>query len=283
MYSTTALAHFQPTFLPTHESTFRQTGRLPPFTKKQSKLKHPLPADEATRLSGLRTPPADDMGTTYEAPSLASCGSRHAHHSAFISTLPSNDRPKATLNDAIYEPTSKYTLPSQQHAQVFTQSRANAGHPASHASTSRHSTRPSTPQSGPIVSADPSTATRDATMVLHSLQIPACVSPRGGNLADFAAQVSWYCRHGPLFPYTRAILTILLFLQNRSLASSGSSRSRHSKLPRMSVPSAPRLPSVGSPRMRFRSRTSRSGFRRCSRQPRLPKTSSSWLCCSFTG
>jgi hypothetical protein len=26
-------------------------------------------------------------------------------------------------------------------------------------------------------------------MVLHSLQIPTCISPKGGNLADFTAQV----------------------------------------------------------------------------------------------
>jgi hypothetical protein len=33
------------------------------------------------------------------------------------------------------------------------------------------------------------TAVRDAAMVLHNLQIPTCISPNGGDLAEFTAQV----------------------------------------------------------------------------------------------
>lgn len=202
MYSTTTLTHFHlPSLAPTYETAYRQSRQLL-HQQQSARLKHPRPADEAARPSGLPTPPSDAMGTTYQAPNLASCGNRHPHHhSAFMSTLASNDRPKANLSDAVYEPSSRYTLPSQQqqqqqqqhqNAQAFAQSRAPvAASVVPQLSKSRQSTRSSTPQSGPMMSADPSTATRDATMVLHSLQIPACVSPRGGNLADFAAQVSY--------------------------------------------------------------------------------------------
>jgi hypothetical protein len=46
--------------------------------------------------------------------------------------------------------------------------------------------RPSTPPvSSKTVNKDDSDS-----LVYHSLQIPKCISPSGGNLADFAAQVS---------------------------------------------------------------------------------------------
>lgn len=59
---------------------------------------------------------------------------------------------------------------------------------ASH--VSRQSTRPSTPNSTRSSHTGSGSASGgDDSMVKHSLQIPARISPRGGNLADFAAQV----------------------------------------------------------------------------------------------
>lgn len=57
---------------------------------------------------------------------------------------------------------------------------------------SRQTTRPSTPNSSHSSQpASISTVGGDAqSMVLHSMQIPARISSKGGNLADFAAQVS---------------------------------------------------------------------------------------------
>lgn len=174
-----------------HKSACGQSRRIPPFLRQPEKPKIHSTADEATLQSGLRTPPADDMGTTYQIPNLGSCVNHHAHHHApYVSTLASNDRTRKAFNDGVYESPSRYAMPSQQQ-ESFAQSRAGHAASASISSTSRHSTRPSTPQSGPMTAAEQATATRDATMVLHSLQIPTCISPRGGNLADFAAQVSY--------------------------------------------------------------------------------------------
>lgn len=75
---------------------------------------------------------------------------------------------------------------SQQH--VPPQARLSVSGTASH--VSRHSTRPSTPNSGySSHTASAASTSGDASMVKHSLQIPARISPKGGNLADFSAQV----------------------------------------------------------------------------------------------
>lgn len=77
---------------------------------------------------------------------------------------------------------------SSQQAQVAPQARLSVSGPASH--VSRHSTRPSTPNSGYSSHTASATSTSgDASMVKHSLQIPARISAKGGNLADFSAQV----------------------------------------------------------------------------------------------
>lgn len=74
----------------------------------------------------------------------------------------------------------------QLHVPTFTSA-------ASH--VARHSARPSTPNSthsshtasGTMGNGDDSRGLE--SMVKHSLQIPARISPKGGNLADFAAEV----------------------------------------------------------------------------------------------
>lgn len=57
---------------------------------------------------------------------------------------------------------------------------------------SRQPTGPSTPLQETTISVPPSKAAAprpSETLVYHSLQIPSCITPEGGNLADFAAQV----------------------------------------------------------------------------------------------
>lgn len=77
---------------------------------------------------------------------------------------------------------------SSQQAHVPPQARLPVSGSASH--VSRHSTRPSTPNSGYSSHTASATSTSgDASMVKHSLQIPTRISPKGGNLADFSAQV----------------------------------------------------------------------------------------------
>lgn len=82
----------------------------------------------------------------------------------------------------------QYQPPQQQ--QVLAQTR-QAAPPASYAS--RQSTRPTTPTSTHSSHTLSSvSANADAqSMVMHSLQIPARISSKAGNLAEFSAQVSY--------------------------------------------------------------------------------------------
>lgn len=247
--------------------------------RQPEKVHYHYGANETTPQSGLRTPPAESMGTTYQVPSLGSCGDHHAHHHApYVSALASSDRQRKAFSDAVYEPTPTHSMPNYQQ-QVSTQPRATQPPPSSVLpSNSRHSTTPSTPLSGPMAAADEATASRDATMVLHSLRIPACISPKGGNLADFAAQVSNF------LPSVRA-------RQERKTDSSptrlpvfsGSNRPRPSKRLRTLENLAPRLSSSGSRRMRYPRQISRSGCRRCSLQLRSHRTLSYSHYCSYIG
>ncbi|CAN8096585.1 unnamed protein product [Discula destructiva] len=78
---------------------------------------------------------------------------------------------------------------ASQQTQVVPKVRLPISSAASH--VSRHSTRPSTPNSSTSShTASVPVASGDESMVKHSLQIPARISLKGGNLADFAAQLT---------------------------------------------------------------------------------------------
>ena len=170
-------------------------------------------ADEPARWGGLRTPPSDDMSTTYHPAQL----SNYDNHvvPAYASGLGQAGRAKAALTEAARQSQySRYPTPIHQHSQhshaishsqqqhshplsqSTTQSQARA-HPSSgssqHASASRHSTRPSTPTStGTLMGShqDGSLSRRGSQAVaLPGLQIPASISPNGGSISDLAAQV----------------------------------------------------------------------------------------------
>jgi hypothetical protein len=155
--------------------------------------------------SGLRTPPADEMGTTYQAPNLVSYEGHHTHHSAYDSTAAPN---RALPKDAYYDATRHQPLREQdqqyhrqqQIQQSFPQSRPTALSvtASQQSTTSRPSTRPGTPSSGTLSAGtshrsnpEPSTTARDAAMIQHSLQMPPCIGPKskGGDLVDLTAQV----------------------------------------------------------------------------------------------
>lgn len=75
-----------------------------------------------------------------------------------------------------------------------------------HASTQLPTVRRITPPADLISTTAPdASAIRrgSETLIYHSLQIPKCISPKGGNLAEFAAQVSSNCLSG----YLDAMLT----------------------------------------------------------------------------
>ena len=185
-------------------------------------------------VSGLRTPPSDEMGTAYQVPNMASYENNHMHRSAYAPKAGLADRTRGAMGESIYDAATRYSAsqgyaqqpPYQQqplsqpqpqpqqypHAQASVsltsssyqqqQPSASQGRSLSHVlpstapqqqPTARPATRPATPSSVKSVqsqSDDASTAARDAGMVLHNLQIPTCISPNGGDLADFTAQVS---------------------------------------------------------------------------------------------
>jgi hypothetical protein len=140
-------------------------------------------------LGGLRTPPEDlNMGTTYQAPSMA-YENGHVHHSAYASTLV-----PSTGSSSSYTAYSHTEVPSSNTQSVSSRSRHTATSAASnyntiHYSTSRPSTQPTTPESTGSRH-ELRVSTSDISLTTHSMMIPSCISPRGGSLSDFAAQVS---------------------------------------------------------------------------------------------
>lgn len=149
----------------------------------------------AHRTTGsLGTHPGYKMSAIYHGPQAVAYESRlptHEHH-----TLAQIERSRPYAQEAHNGMENYERHPAQNHfqqypSQVHQQARHlvnSASHPGS-----RLPTRPSTPNS--THSSHPASGTNSTngdaqSMVLHSLQVPACISPKGGNLADFAAQVN---------------------------------------------------------------------------------------------
>lgn len=212
MSSTATLPNILHSFPPSPpESAYNRRNQN--FTNLSPRHRHRKPtyhpADKvAPRVSGLRTPPFDDMGTTYQPASLAPYeGHQAAPLPTYHTSVAQVDRARSTRADiqnghdnySRYQAYSSQQQPqSQAHARHALYSTPSAPIVAPHP-TSRHSTRPSTPNSAHTIqigsggSATSRVSSRDSqAMVLHSLQVPACISPRGGNLADFSAHVSGF-------------------------------------------------------------------------------------------
>lgn len=159
--------------------------------------------------NGLRTPPTDEMSTVFQ-PQLASW-ENHAIHN-YPAAVPQAARPTAPVTDA--RASQYYRYPTQQQ-----QSQPQPQTTYNHCYQHELSTQPAQPQlnlhatsqvsqhrNGPISAESqalgqtirPSTPASTASgskdesesLVYHSLQIPKCISPSGGNLADFAAQMT---------------------------------------------------------------------------------------------
>lgn len=144
--------------------------------------------------SSLGTHPGYKMSAVYHGPQAVAYDSRlpaHEHH-----TLAQIERSRPYAQDAHNAMENYDRHPAQNHFQQYQpQVPPQARHLVNSASHpgSRLPTRPSTPNS--THSSHPASGTNSAngdaqSMVLHSLQVPACISPKGGNLADFAAQVN---------------------------------------------------------------------------------------------
>lgn len=178
---------------PAHPSSCRQsysqqTSFTATYSQKDSRFD--LGAGASLYRGGLRTPPTDAMSATYHAPHLVSYDS-HVLPS-YPSSVAQARGPKAVMAEAARAPQyPRY----QQPANTYSQPPQPVTNPASgtsqYSTTSRHSTRPSTPTSGAIGKPDGTSSRKGSSaLVLHSLSIPSCINPKGGNLADFAAQIT---------------------------------------------------------------------------------------------
>ncbi|KAJ4149907.1 hypothetical protein LMH87_010681 [Akanthomyces muscarius] len=136
------------------------------------------------------------MSATYQ-PSYASYDNHAAHN--YSAAVAQPNRPKAAVADSrslqyLRYPPQPLQQPLQQ--QALSQPQQVLRHDISNRSQqvqkdSRYSARPPTPTADIAMPSQESRSRRNSdTLIFHSLQIPKCISPTGGNLADFAAQMT---------------------------------------------------------------------------------------------
>jgi hypothetical protein len=129
------------------------------------------------------------MSTVYQQPMAAYDGhAMHGYHRGLIKAA----MPDASANH-LYRQQLQQSHPTQQQPPMNWPPRDGLVPTQQQSGASRHSTRHSTPTNGTAVqngAKDESSSRRGSdTLIYHSLQIPRRISPEGGNLADFAAQV----------------------------------------------------------------------------------------------
>jgi hypothetical protein len=137
-----------------------------------------------------------DMGTTYPPQHAgAYSDAYYVSLSRYPAAMTEAERQRTVLSEAQAALTGTGArLPStQNHAQQQPHDRTSveSSLPTQNPpSISERSAHPATPI--PQISTtqvDEEMARRDSTMVNHSLEIPACISAKGGDLAELAAQV----------------------------------------------------------------------------------------------
>ncbi|KAM3467191.1 hypothetical protein NHJ6243_000222 [Beauveria neobassiana] len=140
-------------------------------------------------------PLADNMSATYQSSYAAY---DHAAHN-YPAAVAQPSRPKAMAADPRSLQYLRYpSQPGQQpvHQQSLSQPQHALRHDVPTRSQqpprdSRYLARPPTPSSDTTMPTQESRSRRNSdTLIFHSLQIPKCISPAGGNLADFAAQMT---------------------------------------------------------------------------------------------
>ncbi|KAI0455225.1 hypothetical protein F5B21DRAFT_209178 [Xylaria acuta] len=197
MSSITALPrHFRP-YSPSQSYSVGYPRRNIPPPLSLGKLQDSTVARETGPYSGgLRTPPAeDDMSTTYHNHMVA--GNTYDAHVALArhpnAILPSSRVGSgAVIFDAAVNPYPRSQTHSQPPPQLLAtyalRSQPGAG-------ASRPSTQSSTPTKGTLRSHSSERTIpggEDPSMVMHSLKLPKCISPNGGNLDDFAALMTCF-------------------------------------------------------------------------------------------
>ncbi|KAI5920475.1 hypothetical protein F4810DRAFT_414379 [Camillea tinctor] len=186
---------------PTYSAGYPARYIPPPLNLK--KVQETSLADgTAFYTGGLRTPPAEvNMSTVYQHPIMANTYDSHVA----LARQPTSAMPTSRTTPysrTQYQPQPSYRQP-QTHTQTHTHTQIIQPPPAHSSSTlttqpnsvsSRQSTRPSTPASTGSLSvhSEGTVSRRESTMVTHSLQLPQCISPHGGSLDDFAAQMTCF-------------------------------------------------------------------------------------------
>ncbi|KAI1174095.1 hypothetical protein F4777DRAFT_589400 [Nemania sp. FL0916] len=130
------------------------------------------------------------MSTAYHQPVLA--GSTYPAHVAVarhpnITLPPSRIAGNVTLYDAATNPYPRSQSHSQPSSQQLLTTYARRPQPSSGAL--RTSAQPPSPTQNGTPSGH---GEEDATMVMHSLKLPRCISPNGGGLDDFAALMTCF-------------------------------------------------------------------------------------------
>lgn len=176
--------------LPSSYSSTSNNGRLKDIGI--SHLANPAPIYlESSLIDGLRTPPADDMGTAYQQP----------QHSTY-SERQDNTFTAATASGNGFTGAGAY--PEQN---VLQRTYRTSQGPASSLRNELPPTQPLYHQStspGPVTKVSsfvpteesPSRKTTSNNAILPNLQIPSSINNSGGSLAEFAAQV---CMNLPFY------------------------------------------------------------------------------------
>ncbi|KAI1373031.1 hypothetical protein F4677DRAFT_235224 [Hypoxylon crocopeplum] len=189
MSSAVAPSSFRPYLpSPTHLVAYPLRHHLPPALGLDK-----LQAHEATLgKAGLRTPPTElNMSAAYQNPVLSNTYNNHVALARHPNNLIQTGRSGGTLYDTVVNPypTTQLQYPQHHPAQAVV---SQQPHPSS-----RPSTRPASPASTGTLSArsahsEGTISRKESKMVTHSLQLPSCISPNGGNLDDFAALMTCF-------------------------------------------------------------------------------------------
>jgi hypothetical protein len=194
-------------------------------------------SEDSRTLLGSKTPSTvDEMSTAYQ-PVMATYGTHGLHNcSQSLATSRSQHlvnegrtsqqhrQPQQALLHPQAQASSSTTQTRDMPAMIPAQTVPGSSHTIGLSTPSSETVAPSSTQSGTV------SRRGSETLVFHSLQIPKCISPTGGNLAEFAAQ-----------------MTCLFWFQSvDDLKQAESIRSKPSSAP------IPRLPALAKPYEQFR-------------------------------
>ena len=157
------------------------------------------------QVSGLRTPPVDNMATTYHhmggnayekhgMPNGHSSLATHAHMatvpdprtgSCYRYPTPITAQPSAALAvQPVVQPAAQHQF--QPQPPVL----ASNTDSQRHAYSSRTASQPASPVFRDPSQLEDKKVGETETLIHHSLQIPKCISPRGGSISEFATRMT---------------------------------------------------------------------------------------------